>query len=73
MSLSIPWIHVAFCAVADPAVRVHGAGLRRRAGVPGATGFPLARRLLEQEVQPRALAGVQEQAVQGIMFDMLHK
>lgn len=50
---------------ADPAVRVHGAGLRRRAGVPGAAGAALARRVLEQEGQPRALAGVPRQAVQG--------
>lgn len=40
----------------------------RRVGVlPGPPRVALPRRLLEQTHQPRALGGVQEQAVQGIL------
>lgn len=44
---------------------MHGAGLRRRAGVLGPLGAALARRVVEQEIQPRALGGVQGEAIQG--------
>lgn len=64
----------AYCydvSTVDPTVCLRGYRVRGRRVLPRQAGYAQPRRVLEQEVQPRTLGGVQGEAVQGNIGKLL--